>query len=109
MKYAILLLIAAAVQFPERTVAVDRLEVNRFGGGSLQMIAWERRKERDYPIDWTMNPRGTFDGEAWHDANGKTIVAREYVETVTVHDPERAAFWWWRGKGDCTKQGGVWK
>lgn len=109
MKPIALLLILAAVQFPAKTVAVDCLECNHYGNGNVQLIAWQNRPERAFPIDWVTPPRGEFSNGAWHDANGKTVIAREYIETVTPHDPERAAFYWWRAKGDCSKQGGIWK
>jgi len=110
MKYAALLLVLSAVQFPKQTVFVDKLEANHWSG-QTQIIAWETREESayDWPVDWKVGPQGSFDNGAWHDKNGKTIVARQYVETWTDHDPERRAFQWWRSQGETRKQEGIWK
>lgn len=111
MKYAALLLVLSAVQFPKQTVHCDILEANHYSNNQTQLIAWEIREGEpfNWPVDWKVGPCGQFDNGAWHDKNGKTIVAREYRETWTEHDPERRAFQWWRSQGETKTQGGVWK
>lgn len=111
MRFVLLLLVLSSVQFPNKTVSVDCLELNHYGKNQSQLISWEYRDGSPchWPQDWSTRPEGTFDGRAWHDKNGKTIVAREYRETWTEHDPERRAFQWWRSQGETKTQGGVWK
>lgn len=111
MKYAALLLVMSTVQFPQKTVHLDILECNHYGPNQTQLIAWEIREGQpyNYPTDWTTTVCGSWDNGAWHDRNGKTIVARQYVETWTEHDPERRAFQWWRANGETRKQEGIWK
>lgn len=109
LRAALLLLILTNAAWRPRVVTCDRLEMNRYGDGSLQLVAWENRSAGyDWPVDWKTDPQGVVSGGMWFDDNGMVVRPREWSESVTRHNPERRAYGWHREHGETAVQAGIW-
>jgi hypothetical protein len=81
------------------TIPVDRLEVNTWGDGQQQIIAWvwcPARKKFEV-AGWKMKNVDVYESSngryrvLW---KGRIVEAKSFAETHTVHDRERAAKSW---------------
>lgn len=107
----LLVALAISINVAYRPVVhrVDVLELNHFGTGTTQLVAWEERPGVDWPADWVVNPEGSLSNCYWFDSNGKIIQFKEFRESWTSFDPERRAYYYWQERGEKRIQCGFWK